>query len=431
MYTIENVFGIQRGDIRHYVERTQVDDEFIRNLTRDKHLCVYGSSKQGKTALRKKHISSREEIVVICDPNWTSDDIFAAILKAAGCTLEVSRNVSATDKMDGSGGVEATVKVPLIAQIKGKIGAGAGTEKTIDTRYESLPINLGDIADVVKILSKAFVGRYIVIEEFHYLREHVQRAFAVKLKAVHELSNYIFIIVGVWLERNRMAHLNPDLAGRVAAINVDDWTDSDLQRVIHEGADKLNIEFPPGFAKQLVSKSCGSVYLVREACYLACDDNHIFTASDERKVIEKLSAPELLDRISGRGVDYPAQIIGLLGLEGIEQTEQEREEDLKGWVVRGLIYAPAKDVLEGLPLNRVRLLIQQHHPYKYHPTIGQIGRIMGSLQAAQNLKTGHRLFDYDRQEKMMRCVDKGYILWRTNTRLDKIKDMVFERRVEV
>ena len=430
MYTIENVFGIQRGDISHYVERPQVDDEFIRNLTRDKHLCVYGSSKQGKTALRKKHINPRQEVVVVCDPNWESNDIFAAILKAAGCTLETSRNVSVKDKIDGSGGVEATVKVPLIAEIKGKVGAGAATESTTETRYENFPVNLGDIADVLNILSKAFAGRYIVIEEFHYLRESVQRLFALKLKAVHELSKYIFIIVGVWLERNRMAHLNPDLAGRVAAINVDDWTDGDLQRVIHEGEDKLNMQFPSGFAKHLVSKSCGSVYLVREACYLACDDNGIFTASHERRSIGKLSAPELLERISG-GVDYPAQIIGLLGLEGIEQTEQEREEDLKGWVVRGLIYAPARDVLEGLPLNRVRSLIRQHHPYTYQPSIGQIGRIMTALQAAQNLKTGHRLFDYDRQEKMMRCVDKGYILWRTNTRLDKIKDMVFERRVEL
>ena len=91
MYNIENVFGIQRrGDISHYIERSQVDDEFVRNLTRDKHLCVYGSSKQGKTALRKKHINQSEEIVIVCDPDWGNNEIFAAILKAAGCTLEAT-----------------------------------------------------------------------------------------------------------------------------------------------------------------------------------------------------------------------------------------------------------------------------------------------------------------------------------------------------
>jgi hypothetical protein len=133
-----------------------------------------------------------------------------------------------------------------------------------------------------------------------------------------------------------------------------------------------------------------------------------------------------LANINLGGVDYPSQLMGLLGLEGIEQTEQEREEDLKGWVVRGLTYATAKDLREGLGLNRIRSLIRQHHPYKYQPSIGQIGKILQALQAAQNIKTGHSLFDFDRQEKIIRCVDKGFILWRTNQKLDKIKDMLFE-----
>ena len=419
MYNIENVFGIQRGDIRHYVERPQVDDEFVRNLTRDKHLCVYGSSKQGKTSLRKKHISTADEIVVVCDPDWSHGDIFAAILKAAGCVLEVARNISVKDKLDVSGGLEATVKVPLVARVTGKVGTTGGGEKTTETRFENLPVNLGDIADVLKILSKAFHGRYIVIEEFHYLPEAIQRNFALKLKAAHELSNYIFIVVGVWLEKNRMAHLNPDLAGRVAAINADDWTDDDLLRVVKEGAEKLNIAFPPTFAEQLIKRACGSVYLVREACYRACDESKIFNACEHRRTIGTLSASKLLDGINIGGVDYPAQIIGLLGLEGISQTDVEQEKDLKGWVVRALVYAPGKELLEGLPLHRIRTLISQHHPTKYFPTVGQIGRIVTHLQAAQNIKTGQKLFDYDRQEKIMRCVDKGYILWEIKSTVRK------------
>src|SRR3954451_22498080 len=107
MYNIDNVFGIQRrGDISHYVQRAQVDDEFVRNLARDKHLCVYGSSKQGKTALRKKHISSTQEVVIVCDPDWTSNDIFAAVLKAAGCMIEAGLGVSEKGKTGGTGGVE-------------------------------------------------------------------------------------------------------------------------------------------------------------------------------------------------------------------------------------------------------------------------------------------------------------------------------------
>jgi hypothetical protein len=285
---------------------------------------------------------------------------------------------------------------------------------------------LGDIADVINILQKAFGGDYIVVEEFHYLTERVQRDFALKLKAVHELSKYKFIVVGVWLERNRMAHLNPDLAGRVAAINADEWTDADLTKVIEQGADLLNIRFPAGFAQDLVQRACGSIFFVREACYRACDGNNIVVEQDERKTLDKLSAPTLLASINMGGVDYPSKLRTLLGLEGIDQTEQERENDLKGWVIRALSYATANDLREGLSVSRIRALIRQHHPNNYQPSPGQIERILSALQSAQSIRTGHSLFDYDRQEKVIRCVDKGLILWRTNQKLDKIKDMLFE-----
>jgi hypothetical protein len=183
---------------------------------------------------------------------------------------------------------------------------------------------------------------------------------------------------------------------------------------------------PDGFAQDLVQKACGSIFLVREACYRACDTNNIVIAQDERRTLDKLSAPALLASINMGGVDYPTKLRALLGLEGIEQTEQEREQDLKGWVIRALSYAAAKDLREGLSVNRIRALIRQHHPNNYQPSPGQIERVLSALQSAQNIRTGHNLFDYDRQERVIRCVDKGLILWRTNQKLDKIKDMLFD-----
>jgi hypothetical protein len=62
----------------------------IGQLIGGKHLCIYGSSKQGKTSLRKKHISPAEELCVVCDRKWTSVDVFAALLKAADCQVQRS-----------------------------------------------------------------------------------------------------------------------------------------------------------------------------------------------------------------------------------------------------------------------------------------------------------------------------------------------------
>jgi hypothetical protein len=54
-----DVFGVSRELPLTYVEREHVDDKLLDNLTRDKHIIIYGSSKQGKTCLRKALLARR------------------------------------------------------------------------------------------------------------------------------------------------------------------------------------------------------------------------------------------------------------------------------------------------------------------------------------------------------------------------------------
>lgn len=346
-----------------------------------------------------------DAVAVVCDRKWTSIDVFAAILKAAKCVVQ--------KKFDD----------PSI---------GASTVRFPPNDYETLDIDLGHTADFLIALSKSFLGTYIVIEEFHYLSEDEQRDLAFKLKAVHEHpTRYKFIIIGVWLENNRLVHLNRDLVGRVAPINADHWTDGDLLRVILEGADKLNIVFPTGFAEKVVKGACGSVYLVREACRRACEIAGIYKHSNERKLIEgSPNVTTILKDISSAGVDYQGQIISLLGLDDIELSEDERLAELKEWVLRTLVYAKADEMRKGITLDTLRSLISHKHPQHYHPSPGQIERIIKAVQSVQ-LAKGQSLFDYDRQDKIVRFVDKGFILWRSGTDEVRIEDLIFEGKMPV
>jgi hypothetical protein len=67
------------------------------------------------------------------------------------------------------------------------------------------------------------------------------------LKAFHEASDLSFIIVGVWLEENRMIVYNGDLTGRVVAVDADEWQPSELTQVIDDGAELLNVRFDDDF----------------------------------------------------------------------------------------------------------------------------------------------------------------------------------------
>lgn len=71
-YRLSDVYGISRDLPLNYVARQSIDGLFVESLTRDKHIVVYGSSKQGKTCLRKYNLNDDEYIVVTCSNKWTN-----------------------------------------------------------------------------------------------------------------------------------------------------------------------------------------------------------------------------------------------------------------------------------------------------------------------------------------------------------------------
>jgi AAA+ ATPase superfamily predicted ATPase len=100
-YTIDEVFGISRDLPLNYVDRKNVDEKLIENLTREKHIVIYGSSKQGKTSLRKHCLQESDYIVVQCGNRWGLEDILANILKRAGfrITLSEKKTISGKNKI--------------------------------------------------------------------------------------------------------------------------------------------------------------------------------------------------------------------------------------------------------------------------------------------------------------------------------------------
>ena len=59
MARLDEVFGVSSKPVLSYVERPDVDTRFVEAISSDKEVIVYGSSKQGKTALVSKHLPYR------------------------------------------------------------------------------------------------------------------------------------------------------------------------------------------------------------------------------------------------------------------------------------------------------------------------------------------------------------------------------------
>jgi len=194
-HTTDEVFGISRDLPLNYVDRKNVDEKLIDNLTREKHIVIYGSSKQGKTSLRKHCLQESDYIVVQCSNKWGIEDILSNILKRSGFKITQSEKKT----ISGKNKILASLSASLFG-VGSKIEGEEENAQSAETAQHELELDPSDVNDVIAALRTINFRLYIVLEDFHYLPTEAQKDFAVALKAFHEASKICFIIVGVWLE---------------------------------------------------------------------------------------------------------------------------------------------------------------------------------------------------------------------------------------
>ncbi len=202
-HKVRDVYGISRGFPGNYVVREDVDGTFLGALTESLHIVVHGSSKQGKTSVRKYNLQDSDYVAVVCQNRWTLGQLHSAILKAAGYRVEgtTTQTVSGENKINAKFGGEAG-----IFGLKARAEAGGETVDSNSTQYAEAPMELDpfDVNEIIDALVYAKAPKFIVLDDFHYLPEQTQLDFAMALKAFHEVSEYTFVIAGVWLDENRL-----------------------------------------------------------------------------------------------------------------------------------------------------------------------------------------------------------------------------------
>jgi hypothetical protein len=417
-HRLSEVFGISRELPLNYVPRDSVDGVFVENLTRDKHIVVYGSSKQGKTCLRKYNLTETDHIVVTCSNRWTTlGPLHSAILKAAGYTIEQSETKTAEGTFKVTAKVEAKGKIPFIAE---GTAAGEGEyDRTRSKQKTTVPLELdpGDVNDVIGALEEIGFSDYIVLEDFHYLPDETQRDFAVALKAFHEASDLCFIVVGVWLDQNRLIQHNGDLTGRVIAVNADAWSREQLLDVIARGERLLNVEFDDTFRTGLVEGCFESVSVVQEACFRVCDNERVAATQQETRVVGASVDPAAIIRsvVDTQSARYNTFIQNFA--EGFQETELQ----MYRWLLLPVLTVDPDELERGLPYPDIRRMISANHPRKTitanHPD-GEInpGNVTQALHSTASLQVGKMrikpiILDYDQSRRRLNVVDRGFLIW--------------------
>lgn len=403
MYNLNDVYGLTREVPLNYVERSDVDGKLKENLNREKHITIFGSSKQGKTCLRKHCLNSDKYIIVQCNNRWNIIDLNANILKRAGYEVTESTKMSV-------GG-----KAKIIASINGKAkiiggsleGEGEQTDETA-TVYRPLELDAEDANDIIAALKEIDFDKYIVLEDFHYLKQETQRDFAFELKAFHENSKLCFIIIGVWLDENKLVIYNGDLTGRIIPINTDDWNNENLRLVIEKGAELLNIKFTESFMEETIKSSSGNVYIVQETCHRACQMKNIHATQPQKMLIgDDLNPVEIVRQIireqSGRYNTF---------IQNYANGFQDTTLEMHKWLLYPILTSDISQLSDGLSYRYIRQTIERAHPKKHELNPGNVTQALKSVTSLQLTKSIQPfILDYDESNLILHIVDRGFLIW--------------------
>lgn len=408
----DDVFGISRELPLNYQERDSADKVFVDSLSRDRHLVIYGSSKQGKTSLRKHCLQQGDYITVHCSNKWMLDDLHSAILKKCGFEVTLSNTKSSSGKHK----IFASIKASIFgAGATG--GAEAEREEGQEIATQPLELEPEDVNDIISALESIRFTKFIVLEDFHYLPVETQKDFSVALKAFHENSGICFLIVGVWLEENRLSVYNGDLTGRVLSIDADKWEREELEKVINSGAALLNVEFSANFLNDLLSSCFNSVHVVQEACHRCCVESGVYSTQDEIKCIgEDLDAKaivkDVVNQQSGRFNSFITQFA-----DGFQATELEMHR----WLLYPVLTSNTSDLNFGLRQKAIRDTLRQHHPRADSLNQGNVTQALQSAAALQIKKDiKPMVLDYDQTNLRLNVVDRSFLIWLDNPDRDEL-----------
>lgn len=402
---LEDVFGISPGQLASYVER-KADQQFTQYCQSSKHIVIFGSSKQGKTSLRKKNLPEDEGISVNCQSNWSLKNLYESILKRAGYQPQISEERKSAKSGKSGGSIKVKGSVPGLSgavSVGGDAGEAQGTTKT----FQTLEIDPNDPNDIILALKQINFEKWIVLDDFHYLPQDTQRDFAAALKAFYDESNVRFIIIAVWKDQNRISSLG-DLALRCVSIDADVWRDDELYHVIKKGENALNISFPQRLKRDLVNSAAGSVYIIQEVCFRLCQEEEVFEAQKARKSIgrRKKVEPLIEDVISQFTGQFKSFFTNFS--HGFQATELE----MYRWLLMPVLVAGSEKQKNGIPLTFITSSIRQVHPRGkslHTANIVQALKFTGALQAQQNIKPF--ILDYDESKRVLNIVDRSFILW--------------------
>lgn len=213
---------------------------------------VSGPSKSGKTVLIKKVVAEDHLIPVVGAGISSADNLWERVLNWMGAPSETTATKSSSNELSGETEAGGKAKIPLVLEGEGKVKAGGsrtwGTEVSRTFRQGGLPQVIKEIG------GSEFV---VFIDDFHYIKPELRDEVGKQLKVAAE-NGVKIVTASVPHRADDVVRSNPELRGRVAAVDLTYWNIDELTQIARKGFSSLNTELAPSIERRFATEAFGS-----------------------------------------------------------------------------------------------------------------------------------------------------------------------------
>jgi hypothetical protein len=412
MRLTNQVFGVSNELIDTYIERPKVDNLFLQGLQKNKHIIIYGASKQGKTSLTNKHLTENDYVKVNCSPSSTTLDLFNSIVRQLNIEIIESTDITTTVGGEIKVGVKAKIKIPFFGGGEAETEAKASGQKEKGLTYKVIDYNLALAQDISELLRAVKFEKRIILENFHYLEEAIQKQLSIDLR-IFEDYNILFIILGIWREKNRLSQFNGDLVDRVIEVPVEPWEKDDLSKITQVGLPLLNVDFT-NVIDYIIDSCFDSVGVFQEICKESCYSAGINETKTELIEISKENVDNAIEKKLN---DYASRHIRCLE-SFIDQKGKSSDEIplyIPYYFIKVLLDESFENITPGLKRKSIQEKIKETHHRAESVRASDMGYFLRNLVSNQIKKNiSPPIFDYDISTSSVKIIDSTFYFFLKN-----------------
>lgn len=413
--TVYDVFTPGDFPAHTYVERGE--DRLEQRLrdalsTPGEVVSVSGPSKSGKTVLLER-VAGRDNLITVTGAGIEkAEDVWDRVLDWMGTPSSISTGTEIGGEASVSATAKGSVGIPLVA--KGEAGGTAGGKVSGSKARSETVARRGLVQVVEEIANSDFV---VLIDDFHYMHRSVQTEVAKQIKeAVRQGVN--ICTASVPHRADDVVRSNPELRGRVRAIDLSYWTQAELRQIADLGFAKLRSEVSREAIAKFAIEASGSPQLMQIICLQACLELNV-----RQELIAKENHPlgegainRILEETATRA-DFSSIVRGMHTgpkTRGTERKEFGFQDATRGDVYRCVLLAVASDPpclsfsYTGELTNRIQRVCkgsESPQAASIYQACSQIARM------AHERYPDERIIEWDDQESLLEIIDPYFLFY--------------------